>query len=359
MRIPKYQIVKDRLKRLALEQDEGYRIPSITELAEQFGVSEITVIRSVKELVAEGFLESIQGAGTFVKKPDRTVQVEDSYNIGLVFTDIVETTHPYLATLIQYISLFAQEKGYRIVFVPEKHNRLFGNHSSQFEEELRNGYYAGLLLLSPLLIEDLSRLLAFGVPFVNVQNEYSDQRIHSVSIDHFHVPYRKIRYCIEQGCQNILFLSGPADMNGQQETRYAYKVCMKEHQLEIQDENFLMLGYEEQAAYEAVAQRFSISENRPDAIVTIDGVLARGAYRALEEHAVSVPKDVVLVQGNQLFTNPALRECISYMDMLTEQVCQSAVDMVVQLINGDEIEEKQQYITPVFHECPAMKKIKK
>ncbi|MDY2777740.1 MAG: GntR family transcriptional regulator [Collinsella sp.] len=45
------------------------RIPSEPELAEQYGVSRITVRRAVEELCAEGYLVKQQGRGTFVSTP--------------------------------------------------------------------------------------------------------------------------------------------------------------------------------------------------------------------------------------------------------------------------------------------------
>jgi DNA-binding GntR family transcriptional regulator len=45
----------------------GDRLPSETELSEKYGVSRITVRRTIAELVEGGYLSSQQGRGTFVK----------------------------------------------------------------------------------------------------------------------------------------------------------------------------------------------------------------------------------------------------------------------------------------------------
>ncbi|GHT69050.1 putative HTH-type transcriptional regulator YurK [Spirochaetia bacterium] len=45
----------------------GERLPSETELSEKYGVSRITVRRTIAELVEGGYLSSQQGRGTFVK----------------------------------------------------------------------------------------------------------------------------------------------------------------------------------------------------------------------------------------------------------------------------------------------------
>jgi DNA-binding GntR family transcriptional regulator len=48
----------------------GDRLPTVTELAEQYGVAKMTVQRAVSELREEGLVMSWQGRGTFVR--DRT-----------------------------------------------------------------------------------------------------------------------------------------------------------------------------------------------------------------------------------------------------------------------------------------------
>lgn len=69
--IPLYQQIYDELKE-SIESGRyapKMRIPSEPELAEEFGVSRITVRRAVEELAARGYLIKQQGRGTFVSVP--------------------------------------------------------------------------------------------------------------------------------------------------------------------------------------------------------------------------------------------------------------------------------------------------
>jgi len=65
-----YQVKESLLKKIKSGQWQiGDLVPSEAELQENYQVSRITIRRAVQELVAEGYLSTQQGKGTFVSKP--------------------------------------------------------------------------------------------------------------------------------------------------------------------------------------------------------------------------------------------------------------------------------------------------
>lgn len=65
-----YAQVADALRRAIRDGTyaEGERLPSVAELASDFGVAKMTVQRAVSELREEGLLASWQGRGTYVRE---------------------------------------------------------------------------------------------------------------------------------------------------------------------------------------------------------------------------------------------------------------------------------------------------
>src|SRR3972149_3779600 len=62
----------------------GDRLPSESELCNQYQVSPMTVRRSIKTLLDQGIVSTIQGSGTYVKAPDLggvTFSMEEFHNI--------------------------------------------------------------------------------------------------------------------------------------------------------------------------------------------------------------------------------------------------------------------------------------
>jgi GntR family transcriptional regulator/MocR family aminotransferase len=53
---------------LSLKLLPGQLLPSTRELSDQLGISRATCVRAYKDLIAQGFIETIEGVGTFVRK---------------------------------------------------------------------------------------------------------------------------------------------------------------------------------------------------------------------------------------------------------------------------------------------------
>lgn len=66
---PLYRQLTHRLLEFAQSLPPGSRFPTDRELTDTFGVSKITVSQAIKSLVDSGYLERMQGKGTFVKRP--------------------------------------------------------------------------------------------------------------------------------------------------------------------------------------------------------------------------------------------------------------------------------------------------
>lgn len=79
------------------------RIPSETELIRIYGVSRITIRRAIQELVNEGYLTKIHGAGTFVRAPkyQRHVLGINSFTTDCLNNGIVPRTRVLLLNTVK------------------------------------------------------------------------------------------------------------------------------------------------------------------------------------------------------------------------------------------------------------------
>ena len=74
------RVIKDNIQNG--QYKPGDQIPTETELSDTYGVSRITVRKTIEELCAQGFLVIRQGKGTFVEMPKIYRKIEQDNNIS-------------------------------------------------------------------------------------------------------------------------------------------------------------------------------------------------------------------------------------------------------------------------------------
>lgn len=76
---PLYEQIKDGIKNEIIKgnMEEGEKLPSVRSLSRDLKVSILTVKKAYDELVDEGFIETRQGLGSFVKEGNSNLRHEE------------------------------------------------------------------------------------------------------------------------------------------------------------------------------------------------------------------------------------------------------------------------------------------
>ncbi|NLD16897.1 MAG: GntR family transcriptional regulator [Tissierellia bacterium] len=92
--MPIYEQIKEQLKKQIIEGKlkEGEQLPSIRYLAKELRISVITTKRAYDELEIEGFINSVQGKGSFV-----AIQNQD-----LIREEYLKKIENYLSEALYY-----------------------------------------------------------------------------------------------------------------------------------------------------------------------------------------------------------------------------------------------------------------
>tara|TARA_R110002167_G_scaffold366330_1_gene594907 strand:- start:3144 stop:3848 length:705 start_codon:yes stop_codon:yes gene_type:complete len=101
---PKYKLIAEFItdKLESKKWHEGYRIPSETELANQFSASRMTARKAVDEVVSLGLLKRIPSVGTFVKSTQPQSSLLEIKNIA---DEISSRGHSHKMTVLSKLSL--------------------------------------------------------------------------------------------------------------------------------------------------------------------------------------------------------------------------------------------------------------
>ena len=89
-----YQTVTDELRSRIVDRNypPGLRLPSVEELASEFGVSTITIRRAIRDLSLEGLVTGRQGLGNFIVDKQRIVRACAEVERSLLFATLIMVT---------------------------------------------------------------------------------------------------------------------------------------------------------------------------------------------------------------------------------------------------------------------------
>ncbi|HBC88496.1 MAG TPA: hypothetical protein DCZ94_16225 [Lentisphaeria bacterium] len=180
---------RQRIENLISNLHPGDQLLPEGKLAERFGVSVITIKRSLDELVREGSVYKRQGKGTFVAEK-RSDKITDPSTVNLVYPFVPKDTFkdPFLGQVINGIGdCFA---------VNSCHLRLFPLHGkSTIESCLKNPatrkmINSGIIAVNYILTEkDQEAISNFKCPAVFIGKPELHIKIPSVNTDHFSSGY--------------------------------------------------------------------------------------------------------------------------------------------------------------------------
>lgn len=150
MKIPKYQVIKNELKKQLTSGkfENGDKFYTEAELAKMFQVSSITVIRALNDLVMEGYLTRYQGRGTFVSRArkGKLIRFSDVENFPFDLEEVVvlSITRDNQLRILNHLKLKKNDYYYRIERVRKVGGQIYHYQISYLPEQFINPNYPDL-----------------------------------------------------------------------------------------------------------------------------------------------------------------------------------------------------------------------
>ncbi|MBI4023646.1 MAG: GntR family transcriptional regulator [Verrucomicrobia bacterium] len=176
---PLYSRLKCAIRERILRGDlvPGQPTPSEAMLRAEFGVSSTTARRCLNDLELDGYVQRVQGQGTFVCERDA---LKSARHIGIFYHDLVNLTSTFAASVLKGIFDQVGQSRFQPELLSSAAVRKSPNPSAAMAEMLRQRSVEGLLVLSPTPALWLKDVLASRLPVVSVNMEYEDARVYGV-----------------------------------------------------------------------------------------------------------------------------------------------------------------------------------
>ncbi len=293
--VPKYEQVKRSLvKEIQTGRwSPGSPFPSESQLLQRYKVSRPTLIRSLQEMVRDGYLYREQGRGTFVADPSKkpgtdTVAVFISNDVAALSGDAREVQ---LRIINGVQSALGQ--GHQAMTVRQAGPNVIDQDTKWFLEQTRPG--TALVIepsFNPTLIRDLQdrgwNTWALNEPCPGC---------HSVYIDQDSAGYLAAKYLIDHGCKRIALLNGPQNTYwGFEARQQGYERALHEAGLQV-NKDLIRNGKHaiDSEAGRSMFRDLLDANTEPDGVVGASDAKAMGAIAAALEAGLAIPTDIRFV----------------------------------------------------------------
>lgn len=326
--IPVYEPLADALREKILTQKLklGEKIPGENALAEEFGISRMSVRKAIKILISEELLEPIQGKGVFVTSPTKA-RNSRQLRVGLVnrFTiSAAEAYHKTQNTLCERLN----EQGVRteLFSIPKQEGSLFDLDS--FRE------LDGVVWLYPN--EDSFPLVAeiaerTQKPIMLFHRELQNvSKVCSALYDNELAVRRAVELLLNYNHRDILFLyRGERQYNTRREK--LFKKAMKANGRNVPQANIIDVMTEEDYAEKAAQM---IRDRKPDALFFAQGAICADILFHLYKMGVKIPEDMSVITFNN---TPNLYDIeLTHIDLNEQALATLAADYFVESLKNPE-----------------------
>ncbi|MDP0497781.1 MAG: substrate-binding domain-containing protein [Verrucomicrobiota bacterium JB024] len=344
--LPVYARVAREIQRQLSGMEVGDRLPAERQLCTSLGVSRVTLRRAMEPLHREGFLNTRRGGGTWLVREVQAPVPMDGVSQQIIGLVVPTVENPLISRIVQGAESFAAESGFHIA-VAHDH----GDPDYQIKQ-LRRMVESGLggIAVYPdtcnlqsaefrNLIQEIDKQ---SIPLVMIDRYIPDMEVCSVLSDNFAGMYTATQHMIAAGCRRLALLAFGADAGvPDRERRKGFIMAMQDYGLKrmpAYEADIGVSGHEE-TAHKAVAKwlKDASGEGCPfDGIVTMQDNMAYGAYVALREAGLEVPKDVSLVGydnlDRELFSVSGLH--LSSIDQPAEEIGREAARQLISRLRG-------------------------
>lgn len=295
---PLYQQVKEALKAEIASTQHDPAKPFITqrELCERFGVSTITAVRALNDLVAEGVLVRRRGQGTFVAAAQIPAAVRQNTTVACIVHGLHGLSGSHVSHILTGIESICSDLGYQLVLA---------NSAESAEREegavlraLDNGV-AGIVLYPvqgqshPEVFAEVRRRM---VPLVMIDRYRPDVATDAVVADNTDLGYQLTLRLAERGHERIATLWGETECTSVRDRLSGHLQALHEKNLPIDPELTVLRPYESLPLPERAKMLGDLlnAPQPPTVFLCANGYVLAAAAHDLLSLGVQVPDEVDL-----------------------------------------------------------------
>lgn len=311
---------------------------TLSDVAREAGVSVVTVSRVINDTYREKVsdetrrkvLETVARLNYRPNVMARGLQKGRTYLIGIA---IVRVADSFFGDILQGIHDAAAAADLGVLLGTRGLD--IGKDESALRELQSRGVEGIIYHGTTHKPETAQKLVAEGLPLVQICNTHVDLNAPYVVVDHFRGAFMATEHLLRLGHRRIAHIGAYQGGDPQGKMRLAgYRSALQAHGMELDDSLIMSAGWNWESGYSAMKELY---RHRSDvtAIFASSDFAAVGAMRACQDMGLRVPADMAVVGFDDLPFSAWLDVPLTTVAQPKEAMGQAAVKSLNALIEGD------------------------
>ncbi len=306
------------------------------------GVSDATRVRIKAEADRLGYLPNVHA---------RSLVLGSRRTIGLVITNV---SNPFYADLISEIESHVADAGFTLMLLLSDESE--GREVEAAETAIKSGVDGVIVVPVQGRHNPWVSLAKAGIPVVLVNRELADFDADFVSTDNEAGAYAATSHVIERGATSVVLIEEDLAISTIANRIAGFRRALADHRLTFDEHSVVTvptrrssraaLPWQADDSYRLAADLLDRG-HRPDAFFVGNDYFALGLYRALAEHELTVPSDVMVVGFGDYPFSAFLAPSLSTVRLPSRQVAGEAIERLLARLDGSAPEDRlSSYIQP-------------
>ncbi|GIK65311.1 MAG: LacI family transcriptional regulator [Chloroflexota bacterium] len=322
-----------------MQLDDSNRI-TIVEVAQYAGVSTATVSRVINKtgpVLPETAAKVYAAIEALNYKPNAAARGLASRRTNAIGLLVDEINSEFFQPMLRGIEVTARASGMSLLI-----SSTGGMDKATPPYPLGENNTDGLIIFADSLPqEEILRLHKIGLPMVLLhRSSPPNLNIPCVTVENKIGARRMVDYLIEErGYRKIAFLEGPDSHEDAYWRKLGYQESLAAHNIPFDPKLVSLGGFDEAQAHLSVSHWVE-QGLKAKVIFAADDDSAIGAMIALKEAELRIPEDIALVGFDDIRLAAYLDPPLTTVRAPIEQAARIAVEQLVKVIHGEEVELK-------------------
>ncbi len=280
--------------------------------------------------------------------------------IGVMIPSI---TNPFYSQLIAAVQKECTDNDYVPILYSSNNSP---NMEKFYIDTMIQSQVAGALLSMIHWDESIGKSLDdAGIPYVLFDQPHDDERGASVDFDFYSAGKMAAEYLVRNGHQEIAFASGTIDRPSRKKLFAGFCDILDKCGIRFREENLLLCSTKERTGASAMKDYLCGQELgnmvlgmefMPDALFTVNDMMAIGIIKQLEMNGVHVPSDISVLGFDNVEFGEMIVPALTTISQSAYQTGELASGLLFEQLGGNARTQKKVLLEPVLIERDSVRK---